>query len=129
MKKMFRQNLEKIETKLFPIGLGFLFCSIMLGIVTKIYGNFIFKFQYYRPLTPSEQQEWWHKLINLEQASEFFRTPLALILLISTIATALIGLRLMSVSIKMGDKAAERRNAQMIEQFLKENPPKKRRKT
>ena len=114
MKKMVRQNLEKIENKLFPIGLGFLFCSILLGIVTKIYANFIFKFHYYRSLTPYEQQEWWHKLINLEQASEFFRTPLALFLLISTIVTALIGLKLMSVSIKMGDKAAERRSAQMI---------------
>lgn len=128
MKKMFRYSLERIETKLFPISLGFLFCSILLGIVTRFYEKFIFKFQFHRSLSPSEQQEWWHKLINLEQASEFFRTPLTLFLLTSAIVTALVGFLLMSISIRMDNKATERGSSQIREQLLKENLPNKTRK-
>jgi Ni,Fe-hydrogenase I cytochrome b subunit len=121
--------LDKVKTKLFSIGIASLFCSFLFAIVFKVYATFVFKPQYYHSLKPPEQQEWWYKIIDLQQSSELFHTPSAQILLSLTLCTAMIGFSLMSISMIRRKKVAERENRERVEQWFRENPRKKKRRT
>jgi hypothetical protein len=89
----------------------------------------VFTPQYHRSLSPLEQQQWWYRVIDLQQSSELFRTLSAQILLFLTLCTAIIGFSLMGMSMIRGKKITERERKERVEQCLKENPPKKKRRT
>jgi len=129
MRELSRQQLDKVETKLFSIGMTSLFCSFLFALAFKLYATFVFKPQYYHSLTPPEQQEWWYRVIDLQQGSELFRTPSAQILLFLTLCTAIVGFSLMSIAMIQGKKFVERESKERVEQWFRENPPKKKRRT
>jgi hypothetical protein len=126
MKKAVKNN--NYKSKLFNVGLASTLCSGILAIVFSLYANLFFKPQYYRSLSPSEQTRWWNQPVNLVQASELLRAPVAQILLLLIVCTLAIGLCLMKIAITLGSKEVLSMTDKEIEQWLQEQEPQRKRK-
>ncbi len=114
---------KQMETKLFKAGLILLLCSPIFAVVIQFHATF-FKVQRYKSLSQPQQQQWWYKLIDLQQSSEYFRSPTAQVLLFLAIGSALLGFVLMILS----SQIAKRRSNEETEQWFKDNLPQKQKK-
>lgn len=119
---------KTFESRLFNMGLASTLCSGFLAIAFSLYTSLIFKPRYYHSLSPSEQTHWWNQPVNLVQASELFRVPVAQVLLLLIGSTLAIGLCLMKIGITRRIKKQIGMTDEEIEQWLQEQESQQKRK-